>query len=63
MSLTAYINNLAVDQIENDAEFIETEYITVQDYCQKHNFCLSDNDINEIRNRGLEESLYNWKWY
>ena len=50
-----------IDQIEDDQEFCEAEHDAVLDYCQKHEFNLSDEEMAIIKSRGLYDSFIYWK--
>lgn len=59
--LTKYLEELKIDQIENDQKFYETEYTAIQTYCENSGYSITDEDMAEIRRRGLGCSYYNWK--
>lgn len=50
-----------IDKIEDDQEFMETENDFIRDYCIEHNFALSEENMNEIKNRGMEDAFEFWK--
>lgn len=50
-----------VDCIDNDAEFMETEYNTIHEYCRKHKYQLDKIDMETIIQRGLEYNYTTWK--
>ena len=50
-----------IDKIEDDQEFMERENDVIKEYCIEHNFNLSEDDINEIRNRGLSDGFEFWQ--
>lgn len=50
-----------IDKIEDDQEFMERENDFVREYCIEHDFNLSDDDMNEIENRGLSDGYEFWK--
>lgn len=49
-----------VDKIEDDDKWIEKEYDTVQQYCEDKNYVMTEDEMETIRSRGLEESFENW---
>ena len=61
MSLAEYLKENRADEIEDDQEFMETEYSAVQDYCAGRGYSITDDDMETIKSRGLEESFRNWK--
>ena len=50
-----------IDKIEDDAEFCEAEHDAVRDYCQSRKFKLTDEEISEIKSRGLYDSFLDWE--
>ncbi len=61
MSLRKYLADNRIDQIEDDQEFMESEYNAVQTYCEIIEYLITDDDLETIKSRGLEESFINWK--
>lgn len=61
MSLRKYLEENKIDQIEDDQEFMESEYNAVQTYCEIIGYLITDDDLETIKSRGLEESFINWK--
>ena len=61
MSLIKYLEK--IDQIEDDEEFIIAEYDAIHEYCEDRKYVLTKDDLNTIKDRGLEESYLNWKAY
>lgn len=59
--LSKYLQREGIDQIEDDEDFCQIEYETIIEYCEKRNFKLSDEDMDTIISRGLEESFYIWR--
>lgn len=49
-----------VDKIEDDNKWLETEHDTVQQYCEDKNSKMTEDEMETIRSRGLEESFENW---
>lgn len=62
MSLREYLKAIKIDEIEDDREFCEEEYNAVHDYCDGQKYCLSEDDKNVIKERGLQDSFSVWKW-
>lgn len=56
-NLLAWLHYNKVDQITDDEEFCKVEHELVMDYCSSRSFKLSDEDMEVIRNRGLEEDF------
>lgn len=52
---------LEVDRIEDDQEFSDEEYETIQNYCINKKFELSDDDMEVIHSRYFDASFENWK--
>lgn len=52
---------IEIDKIENDQEFMERESDVIKEYCIEHNFELSEDDMNEIKNRGLDDGFEFWQ--
>lgn len=50
-----------VDKIADDQEFVKTENDLVREYCIQNKFNLSEEDLLEISNRGLDDALEFWK--
>lgn len=61
MSLVKYLKENKIDEIEDDEEFEEIEYNAIQTYCEICGYSITNEDLMEIRSRGLEESYANWK--
>lgn len=61
--LREFLQNREIDQIEDDEEFCKEEYDAIFDYCTEKNFEVSEDDMQEIINRGLEDSFDFWKNY
>lgn len=61
MSLSEYIEKLKIDEIEDDTSFCEEEYNAVHAYCDGKHYNLSENDMNTIVARGLEDSFNVWR--
>lgn len=61
VSLRKYLADNRIDQIEDDQEFMESEYNAVQTYCEIIEYLITDDDLETIKSRGLEESFINWK--
>ncbi len=59
--LSKYLKNEGVDQIEDDEKFCQAETEAVYNYCADKNFDLSDEDMQTIFARGLEDSFDFWK--
>lgn len=57
--LNEYLDD--IDSIEVDEEFCEMESEKVYEYCEALNFQLSDDDMQTIVSRGLEDSFEFWK--
>lgn len=60
MTLAKYLEENEIDQIEDDQEFIEAEYEAIREYCKDCNCSISDEDLDIIKSRGLEESFLYW---
>ena len=56
-NLLAWLHYNKVDQITDDTEFCTMEHDVVMDYCRARKFCLSEEDMETIRTRGLEEDF------
>lgn len=50
-----------IDDIVDDQEFIEEENEFLREYCKKRNFILSEEDLEEISNRGMDDAFESWK--
>ena len=61
MSLRKYLEDNKIDQIEDDQEFMEEEYNAIQTYCEICGYSITDEDLEIIKSRGLEDSFINWK--
>jgi len=61
MSLKKYLEDNKIDSIEDDQEFMETEYDAIQTYCEICGYSITNEDLEIIRLRGLEEKYINWK--
>lgn len=59
--LKKIIEESGIDNIKNDEEFMEEENELIREYCINSNFNLSEEDLNEIKNRGLLDALEYWK--
>lgn len=57
LTLTEYLKILKVDEIEDDQEFCDAEHDAIQEYCEQRAYDLSEDDWNEIRCRGEEETF------
>ena len=45
------------EKIENDEEYMEAEHDAVQQYCEDHNYKMTDDEMETIRAFGYEESF------
>lgn len=61
MSLRKYLEENKIDQIEDDQEFEEAEYTAIQTYCEDCGYNIGSDDIDIIKERGLENSFDFWK--
>ncbi len=61
MSLRKYLEDNKIDNIKDDQEFMEAEYDAVQTYCEICGYLITNEDLEIIKSRGLEESYINWK--
>jgi len=61
LSLKKYLENKKVDDIEDDQIFMETEYEVIKTYCEDHKYSISNEDLEIIKNRGLEDYYADWK--
>lgn len=61
MTLRKYLEDNGIDQIKEDQTFMEAEYHAVHEYCENCGYLMTDEDLEVIRGRGLEESFINWK--
>lgn len=59
--LAKSIAEIGIDDIVDDQEFIEAENEFIREYCIERNFDISEDDMNEIRNRGLDDRFDFWK--
>ena len=59
MLLKEEIERAGIDKIEDDQEFVKTEFEFIRDYCKERNFNLFKEDIDTIFQRGLGEWLLN----
>lgn len=50
-----------IDDIVDDQEFIEEENEFLREYCKERNFNLSEEDLEEISNRGMDDAFESWK--
>lgn len=50
-----------VDKIEDDEKWLEIERDTVQQYCEDKNFEMTEDEMETIRSRELEDFFYDWK--
>ena len=48
------------ENIEDDEEYIEAEHDVVQQYCEDHNYKMTDDEMETIRAFGYEESFDIW---
>lgn len=62
MSLHDSLIESNIDEIEDDAIFMEEEYNHILDYCIKNDFNLSKEDIKEIKSRGLGNVFEDWMY-
>ena len=60
--LAKAIRQAGIDDIVDDEEFVEAENDFIREYCIKHNFDISEKDMNEIRNRGMDDAFEDWKY-
>ena len=53
-----------LDQIEDDAEFIEAEHDAAIEYFENHGYELSDDDMDTVESRGLygDYEANKWLW-
>lgn len=58
-NLGELINKLSA-RIEDDEKFCTEEYALVYEYCESHNYQLSETDLKIIRSIGLQDSLDTW---
>lgn len=49
-----------VDKIEDDDKWLKVEYDTVQQYCEDKNYEMTEDEMETIRSRGLEEPFESW---
>ncbi len=61
MSLRKYLEDNKIDSIKDDQEFMEEEYDAVQTYCEICGYSITNEDLEIIKSRGLEENYINWK--
>lgn len=61
MSLRKYLEDNKIDQIKDDQEFVDAEYDAIQAYCEMCGYSITEDDLEVIQSRGLEESFINWK--
>lgn len=61
MSLGKYLADNKIDDIKDDHEFMEAEYNAIQTYCEICGYSISNNDLEIIKGRGLDESFTEWK--
>lgn len=59
--LQAALKNSGIDNIEDDQEFIERENEFIREYCIKHKFQISQEDMAEIKSRGMADTFVFWK--
>lgn len=59
--LNRYLKVQGIDEIEDDEEFCRAEHEAVYNYCAEKNFEMSDDDIQTIYARGLEDAFDFWK--
>ena len=48
------------EKIEDDEEYVEAEHDVVQQYCEDHNYKMTDDEMETIRVFGYEESFDIW---
>ena len=60
MTLKEYLEENKVDLIEDDQEFMETEYNAVRDYCEGKSFSISEEAIKTIESRGMKWAYDKW---
>ena len=46
--------------IEDDEEYVEAEHDAIQQYCEDHNYKMTDDEMETIRAFGYEESFNIW---
>lgn len=51
-----------VDKIEDGEKWIKAERDTVQQYCEDKNFQMTEDEMETIRSRELEDFFYDWKY-
>ena len=61
MSLQRYLEEIKIDEIEDDQEFMEAEYNAIQTYCEDCGYSITGDDLDTIRARGLEEAYMEWE--
>lgn len=44
-------------KIENDEEYMEAEHDAIQQYCEDHDYNMTDDEMETIRAFGYEESF------
>lgn len=57
MALAEVLEDLGIDEISDDQDFMEAEYEAVRDYCKERGCVLNKEDLETVRARGLESSL------
>lgn len=50
-----------IDDIVDDQKFMESENEFIRDYCVERNFNLSEEDMEEIHNRGMGDAFEFWR--
>lgn len=58
--LNKYLMENGIDDIEDDEEFCRAEHEAIYNYCAEKDFNLSDEDIQTIYERGMEDALDFW---
>lgn len=48
------------EKIKDDEEYVEAEHDAVQQYCEDHNYKMTDDEMETIRVFGYEESFDIW---
>ena len=59
--LTKAISDAGIDDIEDNQEFVDAENDFIRNYCIERNFNISEEDMNEIRERAMEDAFDFWK--
>lgn len=61
-SLKKTISDAGIDQIEDDETFCTTENAFIYDWCVKNEFDITEDDLQEIRCRGLKDAYADWRY-